>query len=316
MSAAAVGLGVVTAEGVTRSCGHGDGGHRSVIGGGDRRCSSGGGILVVERHGVLIGRPLGIEVHRTTIGSGKVLDALLVIVNHVAILRRCPASEGVARAGEGVGSEVLRCAVGEDRVAHGAATAVGIELHGISVGHLLGSEGHVATAHGVGTSDVIAVGLINDVIACGDIEAGGKRQLEALAVVEVVFIDEAVIQTGGGGVDGRADTGDATAEDHLTDAAYIGAGIALADTAIGATVVVEVFEGTAAIAANDGAFVVYVSPNSGAKDHTVLNSGIVGFANKCTKTCTFTVDCRADQADVLYSAILDIAEEPIIKMIV
>ena len=74
-------------------------------------------------------------------------------------------------------------------------------------------------------------------IACGDIEAGGKRQREALAVVEVVFIDEAVIQTGGGGVDGRADAGDATAEDHLTDAAYIGAGSTSTDGVVKVAVI-------------------------------------------------------------------------------
>ena len=117
-------------------------------------------------------------------------------------------------------------------------------------------------------------------IACGDVEAGGERQLKTLAVVEFVVIDEAVVQNGGGGGDGGADTADTAAKDHLADAAYVGAGIALTNTAIGATVVVEVFEDAAAISANDGAIVSSARSIMGVEDHTVLNSSIIGFADE------------------------------------
>ena len=93
-----------------------------------------------------------------------------------------PACKGVARAGEGVGLEVLRCGVGEALVAHGATGgAVAIELHGIGVVWIFGGEGHVAVGavHGVGVAgEGLVAGLVNDMLACGDGAAerdGGVR---------------------------------------------------------------------------------------------------------------------------------------------
>ena len=89
-----------------------------------------------------------------------------------------PTGKGVARAAEGVGPEVLRCAVGEGLVAHlaiAAGAAVAIELHSVGVVFQQGGEGHVlvAAVHGVGIAGeslvaVIVSGLVGDVLARGD----------------------------------------------------------------------------------------------------------------------------------------------------
>jgi hypothetical protein len=60
--------------------------------------------------GVVDGRPLGVEGHRTAVGGGEVADALAVVIGGAAAVGfGVPASEGVARAGEGLA--VSFCAV-------------------------------------------------------------------------------------------------------------------------------------------------------------------------------------------------------------
>ena len=158
-------------------------------------------------------------------------------------------------------------------------------------------------------------------IACFLAEVVGKRQLEALAVVEVVVIDEAVVQICGGGVDGGADAGDAVAEDYLAGANGVGAGIATADGVVTvAAIEIEVLEFTIDLEAYDGTLEVSACINFGTDDHTVPNSGTVtivsiGTTDKCTITIysisiTY-IDRRADQADVFHQAIFDIAEESV-----
>ena len=185
-------------------------------------------------------------------------------------------------------------------------------MHGIGVVLLYGGEGHVTVAavHGVGTADGIVVGLVSDVIARGDAEAGSERQREALAVVAGVVIDEAVGHVGGVG----GDAADAAAEGHLAGAADVGAGAAFADGFVNvAFVEVEVLEGAAAIVADDGAPVRLGGSSEVVGDHTVPDSGIFGFADDGAKSyssiITVCVDPRFDNANVLHSAILDIAEQ-------
>ena len=164
-----------------------------------------------------------------------------------------PTSKGIACAGESIGGEVLCCAIGKVHIAH-LACGIGVvlvELHGIGIVFLYGSEGHitVGTIYRVGIAgEGIAAGLINDVIACGDVEVGGERQLKPLAIVAFAVINEAVVHVGGG----RGDAGDAAAEGYLAGAAYVGAGIVIVDSVKGATIEIEVLEGAIAIAANGG----------------------------------------------------------------
>ena len=249
----------------------------------------------MERHGVCVGRPLGVEGHGAAVGGGEVADALAVVIGGAAAVGfGVPTGEGVARAVEGVGGEVLCCAVGEALVAH-LACGIGVvlvELHGVGVEYQFGGEGHVAVGavHLVGVAgEGVVAGLINDVFTSGA-EVAGERQLEAHAVVGFVVIDEAVVQTGGGGVDGGGDAADAAAEGHLAGGAYVGAGTTSRDSTDSfvkvALVVVEVLEGGVVLLANDGAFVASVSLNIGVDDHTVLNSGISIGSNSLTDKCT------------------------------
>ena len=236
--------------------------------------------------GVVGGRPLGVEGHRAAIGSGEVADALAVGIGSAAAVGfGVPACEGVVRTGEGVGGEVLRYIVGEGLVCHRARgiRVVLVEMYGIGVVRIFGGEGHVAvgTVHGIsiaveGLAAVIISGFISDVIACLPTEVVGERQFKALAVVAVVVVDEAVGYVGGSG----GDAGDAAADSHLAGTADVGAGIALTNTAIGTAVEVEVFEGAVLVSANDGAIVRSARSIMGIEDHTVLNSGIVGFADE------------------------------------
>ena len=159
-------------------------------------------------------------------------------------------------------------------------------------------------------------------IACFLAEVVGKRQLEALAVVEVVVIDEAVVQICGGGVDDGGDAGDAVAEDYLSGANGVGAGIATADGIVTvAAIEIEVLEFTIELYTYDGTSEVSACINFGPDYHTVPNSGTgtigssIGTTDKCTITIStisiIHIDRRADQADVFHQAIFDIAEESV-----
>ena len=92
-------------------------------------CSHAAAIEVVG-DGIVGGRPLGVELYRTSVGIGEVLDALAVFIGSaVAVGIGVPAGEGVVRAAEGVGGEVLGFIVSEGLVIHlaiaaGAAVAV------------------------------------------------------------------------------------------------------------------------------------------------------------------------------------------------
>ena len=150
LGAAAIGLGVVAAKGVTRYGRYGDVRHRSVEGSGD-----GGGTatadLLVERHSVLIGRPLGVEVQDGVVIRGEVADALLVGIEGAVAIGLCvPAGEGVARAAVVVSIEGLRYTVGEALVGHRASgvSVVFVEADGISVGDEIGAYGHCTGGHG------------------------------------------------------------------------------------------------------------------------------------------------------------------------
>ena len=203
--------------------------------------------------------PLGVEGHGALVGSGEVVDALLVgITGAAAIGQSVPACKVVARAGEGVGREVLRCAIGESHVAHRAVgTAIAIELHGIGVVFQFGRERHVAVAY----SKTVAVegsgaSLVDGMLTSGYVEISGERQCEALAVVGLVVIDEAVGDIGGGGQGGggRADAAHAAAHSHLAGMADVGAGTHTDSVVTVAAIEVEVLEGAVIITANDGAF--------------------------------------------------------------
>ena len=148
--------------------------------------------VAVEGDVVGDGCPLGVEGHRAAVGSGEVFDALTVgIGGAVAVGLGVPACKGVARAGEGVGLEVLRCAVGKGLVSHGACSigVVLVELHGVGVVWIFGGDGHVTvgTVHGVGiAAEGVVAGLVNDVLARGDIAAerdGGVRLIVFVTAV-------------------------------------------------------------------------------------------------------------------------------------
>ena len=121
-----------------------------------------GAAVGVEVDGVG-GRPLGVERHGFTV-SCKVGDALAVGVGGAATVGlRVPASEDVARAGEGVGGQ-FRAGVGSHAlVDHRARAAVGVEVYGVAL-HPLGVE-----RDGGGQGDACTV----DITGAGAIKVGG-----------------------------------------------------------------------------------------------------------------------------------------------
>ena len=139
LGAAAVGCCVVASEGVTRSCRHGDGGHRCVVGGSDLSSTGGSGALTIERHGVCVGRPGAADSH-VGIGHGE---------------RR--AVEGACAGGVTVEGVADAAAVGEGE-AHMVAVAV--------VERVVAND---AVVVGGDAAEVVGVGAV----ACGADGAGG-----------------------------------------------------------------------------------------------------------------------------------------------
>ena len=78
--------------------------------------------------------------------------------------------------------------------------------------------GECATADGA-----IAGGIFHGIAFRGFAKVASECQLYAIAVVEVVVVDEAVVQISGGGVDGWADAADTTTEYNPVGATYVGA---------------------------------------------------------------------------------------------
>lgn len=165
---------------------YGNVGHRSVEGSGD-----GGGTatadLLVERHSVLIGRPLGVEVKGGAVLRGEVADALLVGIGSAVAVGLCvPAGEGVARALEGVGGEVLRHTIGKILIVHrscggGAGSIVGMEAYTVGVGVP------------VGRVVLVAVAVV------GDADSSLRRiAVAARPASEVVTEFSGIVQTKGG----------------------------------------------------------------------------------------------------------------------
>ena len=105
-------------------------------------------------HAVLVevrdsnGFPLGVERHGALIG--EVDDFLSVGVTCAAAVGLgVPFGEGKARAGEGVGSQILRHVVSEGLVAHGATrVAIAVELHGVGVGCHRRADDDILVGHG------------------------------------------------------------------------------------------------------------------------------------------------------------------------
>ena len=130
--------------------------------------------------------PLGPKLHivRGTVvdgGHGSARQSRVVV----------PSAEGVARAGGIV--------EGDGATLHGVAVLVGLECavvrvvgDGVGNGSVFNeSEGYVVAVHGVGvTAEGGAVGGKDGEVACGGV--AGERQREALAVVGLAVIDEAV----------------------------------------------------------------------------------------------------------------------------
>ena len=174
------------------------------------------------------GIPLGEESHRATICRRQVVDALLVGIDHFAIGRRCPAGEGIARAGEGVGGEGLGRAVGKRLAVHRTRTGVSVELHGVGVVNQLRGEGQVAATHGeTVVAEGVAVRLIDDMLACACAVTAVERQLKAFAVVFLIIIYKAVVHVVGCG----RDAAEAAANGHLAGATDAGdmLGIVISD---------------------------------------------------------------------------------------
>ena len=95
---------------------------------------------------------MGIEVNDGSVGGGEVVDALAVGVGHRTVAGGAPSVEGVGRAGEGIGGEVLCLVVGEGLVGRDILAVVAMEADGVGgpeEGVVLGdSASEAATARG------------------------------------------------------------------------------------------------------------------------------------------------------------------------
>ena len=154
LGAAAIGLGVIATKGVARFGGHGDGGHRCAVDGGDRCRACSSGILVVERHGVLVGSPLGIE--RSGLSNVPNVCACtvsVIVLGAATVDFGVVAAECVARLGGYGDSRHGSVVVGGDRCRACSGGFLVVERHGVLVDCPSGDEGDVLAGGGVATAD-------------------------------------------------------------------------------------------------------------------------------------------------------------------
>ena len=127
--------------------------------------------------------PLGKQLNIGALYRGEVLHDLAVGVGHIAVARRGPAVEAVARAGEGVGGQGPCSVVGEGLCCHRALAAVGVEADGVGDGSPLGPELLVARGacsnggHGIARQPLVGVPSAEGVAL-----AGGRGQDDVWAL--------------------------------------------------------------------------------------------------------------------------------------
>ena len=187
LGAGAVFAGVVPAEGIAGFGGHGGGGHRAIIGGGDLRRAAAGRALVIERDRVVVRLPYGVQLQ---VRIGRIGRA--AVVGAVCGGRRgagAPAEEGIARTGGRGGAQRKVFAVKLLLCCGRAGAAVGVVG---DVVDLFKPERETAGAGGVELYAVV-VGLPG-----GELLLQDKLRACLSEVDAVVGFDAAVIVVVGG----------------------------------------------------------------------------------------------------------------------
>ena len=204
---------VVAAEDVARAGGEGDGGHLRVIG---RLDIALGGRAVhgIERHGVFLRRPDGVEGDLAVCLRRQVADRLAAEIVREPVGAERPAGEAVAGFMISALRDRVRLIIGQSARAHAALAAVGVIYDRVAVGGPLGGERDVAAAHPEGVARLInrrgvvpageGVALAGRRVADGHVFAGGifaavKRRVHA--AVRVVGDDVVLHAPGEGNVD-------------------------------------------------------------------------------------------------------------------